>query len=424
MQKYKAPPGTHDVYPRAASWEDNSSKWNELESAFRELCRIYGYGEIRTPIFEQTDLFTRAVGKGTDIVGKEMYTFTDRGNRSMTLRPEGTAPAIRAYLENGIYAEGGISKLYYIGPIFRYERNQKGRYRQHSQCGIEALGSVEPDLDAEIIQFALEFYKKIGINRLDLKINSVGCPKCRPSYREALLQYAQPLLAQMSEDNQRRFEENPLRMLDSKDQNDQDLLKDAPNLIDFLCEECSAHFDQVRSLLDRLDVPWLLDPRLVRGFDYYTKTAFEVQSPDLGAQSTLCGGGRYDGLVQELGGSPTPGMGFGLGIERALIALQALSDGAAETSKLNSFIVTLGDRARSERALLLSNLRKKSVAVDTDYSGKSMKAQMRAADRSGAHYAVIIGDNELDNGTAQVKDLVTSEQSEVQLGSLAEKLLS
>jgi histidyl-tRNA synthetase len=424
MQKYKAPPGTHDVYPGATKWEDNSAKWSELESAFRELCCLYGYGEIRTPIFEPTELFTRAVGEGTDIVGKEMYTFRDRGDRSMTLRPEGTAPAIRAYLENGLYAEGGISKLYYIGPIFRYERNQKGRYRQHSQCGIEALGSEEPDLDAEVIQFALAFYEKIGIDRLDLKINSVGCQQCRPHYRDALVEFARPIYDQMSADNQRRFDENPLRMLDSKDLNDQELLKNAPNLIDFLCEDCAAHFVAVRHILDRLNVRWLLEPRLVRGFDYYTKTAFEVQSPDLGAQSTLCGGGRYDGLVQELGGPSTPGIGFGLGIERALIALQALSPGEAARGKLDSFIVTLGDRARGERAVLLSTLRQRAISVDTDYSGKSMKAQMRAADRSGARFALIIGDNELDRSTVQVKDLATSEQVEVNIDQLAIKLQS
>jgi histidyl-tRNA synthetase len=424
MQKYKAPPGTHDVFPGAAKWEDNSAKWNEIETAFRELCRIYGYGEIKTPIFEPTELFTRAVGEGTDIVGKEMYTFTDRGDRSMTLRPEGTAPAIRAYLENGIYAECGVSKLYYIGPIFRYERNQKGRYRQHSQCGIEALGSVEPDLDAEVIQFALAFYQKIGINRLNLKINSVGCPKCRPSYRDALIDFARPVLGQMSEDNRRRFDENPLRMLDSKDANDQALLKDAPILTDFLCEECASHFAAVRLLLDTLNVPWDLDPRLVRGFDYYTKTAFEIQSPDLGAQATLCGGGRYDGLVEELGGSPTPGIGFGLGIERALIALQALSNGVSPRTGKSSFIVTLGDRARQERPLLLAKLRNASVAVDTDYSGKSMKAQMRAADRSGARFAIILGDNELERSTAQVKDLSSGEQTEVEIDKLADTLLS
>jgi histidyl-tRNA synthetase len=424
MQKYKAPPGTHDVYPGAARWEENSDKWNELESTFRNVCRLYGYNEIRTPIFEPTELFTRAVGEGTDIVGKEMYTFQDRGNRSMTLRPEGTAPAIRAFLENGIYAEGGISKLYYIGPIFRYERNQKGRYRQHSQCGIEALGSSEPDLDAEIIHLALTFYRSIGINRLDLKLNSVGCPICRPAYKAALLDFARPLLSQMSEDNQRRFEENPLRMLDSKDKRDHDLLKEAPNLIDYLCVECATHFERVCAVLNLLEVTWQLDVRLVRGFDYYTKTAFEVQSPDLGAQSTLCGGGRYDGLIEQLGGSQTPGIGFGLGIERALIALQALAGGDLETLRLNAFVVTLGDSAKSTRAALLARLRGSSIAVDTDYAGKTMKAQMRAADRSGARYALIIGDNELDRRSAQVKDLLTGEQTEVGLDLLEQKLLT
>jgi histidyl-tRNA synthetase len=419
MQKYKAPPGTHNVYPGAVKWEEKSEKWNELESTFRTLCHLYGYGEVRTPIFEPTELFTRAVGEGTDIVSKEMYTFRDRGDRSMTLRPEGTAPAIRAYLENSIYAEGGVSKLYYIGPIFRYERNQKGRYRQHSQCGIEALGSSEPELDAEVIHLALSFYRKIGIERLDLKINSVGCPNCRPSYKKALLDFARPLLAHMSEDNQRRFEENPLRMLDSKDPRDQELLASAPNLIDFLCEECASHFENVCGVLKKLDIKWQLDVRLVRGFDYYTKTAFEVQSPDLGAQSTLCGGGRYDGLVQELGGSPTPGIGFGLGIERALIALQALASTETAHRKAGAFIVTLGDKARSERAPLLAQLRSQSIVIDTDYSGKSMKAQMRAADRSKARFAVIIGDDELGRGTVQVKDMETGEQQEISVNELS-----
>jgi histidyl-tRNA synthetase len=424
MPKYTAPKYTHDVYPGAEKWEENSEYWEFLEGAFRNLCRIYDYRRIQTPMFEQTELFTRAVGEGTDIVGKEMYTFEDKGGRSMTLRPEGTAGAIRAYLEDGIYAQGGVHKFYYIGQNFRYERGQKGRYRQHTQCGLEAIGSQDPAVDAEVIQLAMAFYRRIGIDRLTLKINSVGCLNCRPQHREALLAFAKPFYDQMSADNQRRFHENPLRMLDSKDERDQKLLAEAPALTDFLCEECRAHFQQLQENLTQLGIGYELDPKLVRGFDYYTKTAFEVQSPDLGAQSTLCGGGRYDGLVQELGGPPTPAIGFGMGIERALVALQALGRALPAPSGPTAFLVTLGDDARKAGLKVLSDLRAAGVSADTDYSGKGMKSQMKAADRSGARYALILGENELAAGVVQLKDLKSGEQNEISLWSLAGLLKS
>jgi histidyl-tRNA synthetase len=329
---------------------------------------------------------------------------------------------IRAYLEDGIYAQGGVHKLYYIGQNFRYERGQKGRYRQHTQFGLEAIGSQDPALDAEIIQLATTLYRRIGIDRLTLKINSVGCPDCRPKHREALLAYARPLLDQMSADNQRRFQENPLRMLDSKDERDQQLLANAPALTDYLCGECRAHFDELQENLRRLDIAFELDPKLVRGFDYYTKTAFEVQSPDLGAQSTLCGGGRYDGLVEELGGPATPAVGCGIGVERALVALQSLGRELPVAAGPIAFLVTLGDEARKAGVNILSDLRTAGVSADMDYSRKGMKAQMREADRSGARYALILGDNELTAGVVQLKELKTGAQDQVPLVSLAEAL--
>ncbi|HEX5324113.1 MAG TPA: histidine--tRNA ligase [Capsulimonadaceae bacterium] len=424
MPKYSAPKYTHDVFPDAQNWEENSEYWEFLEEAFRDLCRLYDYRRVQTPIFEQTELFTRAVGEGTDIVSKEMFTFEDKAGRSMTLRPEGTAGAIRAYIEDGLYAQGGVQKYWYIGPNFRYERGQKGRYRQHMQCGLEAIGSQDPALDAEVIQLAMAFYRRIGIERLTLKINSVGCQECRPKHREALLVFAKPFLEEMSADNQRRFRENPLRMLDSKDERDQQLLANAPALIDFLCDECRTHFEALKGCLDLLGIPYELDPKLVRGFDYYTKTAFEVQSPDLGAQSTLCGGGRYDGLVEELGGQAAPAVGCGMGIERALIALQSLGRPLPVCAGPTAFLVTLGDDARNAGFKLLFELREAGVSADMDFGGKSMKAQMRAADKASARFALIFGENELATGVAQCKDLKSGTQEEVAISSLAEHLKS
>ena len=381
--KYHRPPDTHDVYPGAQKFEDNSARWQLVESTFRAIAHRYAYDEIRTPMFESTDLFKRAVGEGTDIVSKEMYTFEDRGGRSLTLRPEGTAPVLRAYLENSLYARGGVTKLFYIGPNFRYERGQRGRYRQHTQVGLEALGSSDARLDAEIIQLAQTMLRDLGLTRLILAINSVGCPECRPRYREALVAFATPLASQMSEENQRRLAENPLRMLDSKSENDQRLLEGAPQLLDYLCNDCREHFNQLQSYLDRIGVQYEVNPRLVRGFDYYTKTAFEFISSDLGAQSTLCGGGRYDGLVEELGGPPTPGIGFGMGVERVLIAMQSIETESQPELAPSVFIVAMGDEAARQAVTLLSEMRAEGLRADTDFAGGGFKAQLRAADRSG-----------------------------------------
>jgi histidyl-tRNA synthetase len=392
------------VPPANEAWR-HTARWRAVESIFRKVCFHYGYREIRTPVMESTELFQRAVGEGTDIVSKEMFTFTDRGDRSMTLRPEGTAPVIRAYLENKLYADSPLQKLYYITHVYRYERGQKGRYREHQQTGVEAIGSQDPAVDAEVITLAMEFYRRLGINETELLLNSVGCPVCRPRYRDALREYARPLLHAMSRDNQRRFEVNPLRMLDSKDKADITAMEGAPELTDYLCEECKSHFSLLQNYLRALDVRYTLDSRLVRGFDYYTKTAFEIICPALGAQNAIGGGGRYDGLVEECGGDPTPGIGFGIGTERCLIALEELDISLPiEDESPLVFIVPLGAEAKIYAVRLLHALRRAEITSEIGYDNKSLKAQMRQANRLGARYVIMMGDDELKQETALIKD--------------------
>lgn len=424
--RYAAPKGTHDILPPGndrTDWADDIGKWHWLEGVFRDLCARYGYEEIRTPTFEATELFKRAVGEGTDIVNKEMYSFVTKGGDDVTLRPEGTAPTLRAYVQNRVWIERPVAKLYYVASIFRYERQQKGRYRQHHQVGIEALGAQGPDIDAEVISLAMAFFRALGIARLTLKLNSVGTVESRARYVAALREFAEPLLSQMSEDNQRRFRENALRMLDSKEPRDQTLLADAPFLTDYLDDESRAHFDKLRGYLDAFGVTYEIDPRLVRGFDYYTRTAFEIQSPDVGSQSALCGGGRYDSLVEDLDGPPTPGIGFGLGIERALIALQAAQVPVPEVPGPAAFLCPLGTAARAAAVPLLANLRAASLSADMDYTGRKLKAMLEQADRINARYAIILGDNELSEGVAQLRDMKTKEQKAVPLEKLAEALV-
>lgn len=405
---YTAAPYMHDVLPTEPSKDGwlHVARWKAVERLFRETCRTFGYHEIRTPIMESTELFTRSIGQGTDIVSKEMFTFEDRGGRSMTLRPEGTAPVIRACVEHNLVTEGQVTKLCYVSTIYRYERGQRGRYREHQQTGVEALGSQDPALDAEIISLALEFYRRIGLCNLELRLNSVGCPACRPSYRQALIDYATPLADRMSEDNRTRLAVNPLRMLDSKDPRDRELLENAPSLSDHLCPECAEHFGRLQELLKSIGVRFCLDPHLVRGFDYYTKTAFEIVSPELGAQNVVGGGGRYDGLYEEIGGPHTPGIGFGIGTERCLIVLDQLGinlpieDGAPDV-----FVAAPTPETRPIATMLVHSLRVAGIASDMDYCGKSLKAQMRQANRLGAHYVAILGADEIARGAASVKDL-------------------
>jgi histidyl-tRNA synthetase len=382
------------------------------------VCKAYGFAEIRTPIFEQTELFHRAVGDGTDIVAKETYDLVTRGGDRLTLRPEGTAGAIRAYVSERLWIERPIAKLLYIGPNFRYERAQRGRYRQHHQAGVEVLGASMPSIDAEIIDLAIAFYKALGITDLTVKVNSVGTKESRVVYVDALKAYAEPLLSEMSDDNKRRFEQNPLRMLDSKDKRDIALLENAPNLVDFLDDASAEHFNKVCSYLDALGIPYEVDHRLVRGFDYYTRTAFEIQCKVLGDKA-LGGGGRYNQLVEQLGGPATPGIGFGLGIERVLITMEELGLPRPGGNQLDAFICPMGDAARDVATMLASNLRHAGLSIDVDYLGRRLKAMLEMADAGGARYAIVIGDDELAAQTASVRELATQTQHTVSLADLA-----
>ena len=420
--RYSAPRGTHDVLPSGnnrTDWVDDIEKWHWLEGVFRAACALYGYEEVRTPIFEATDLFHRAVGEGSDIVSKETYDFLSKGGDPLTLRPEGTAGVLRAYVQHRMYIERPVAKLYYLAPNFRYERVQKGRYRQHSQCGVELLGASGPESDAEVIDLLHGVFTRLGVSRLTLKINSVGTVENRTLYTEALREYAMPFVAEMSEDNQRRFELNALRMLDSKDPRDQEILAGAPLLTDFLDDESRAHFETLQGLLTTLGIPFELDPRLVRGFDYYTRTLFEIVSPDVGAQSALAGGGRYNRLVEDLGGPKTAGIGFGMGIERTLIALQALEVPVPTGARLAAFLCPIGDRARTACVTLLAQLRGERIAADMDYTGRKLKSMLEQADYRGARYALIVGDDEVEAGTVQIRDIATAQNISAPLSGLA-----
>lgn len=424
--KLNAPPYMNDVlpYPPKEAWL-HSARWRSVEMAFRDVCRRYGYREIRTPILEQTELFTRSVGEETDIVSKEMFTFEDRGGRSLTLKPEGTAPAVRACLEHSLFADHPVLKLYYIGQNFRYERGQKGRYRQHQQLGIEVFGSADAAIDAEVIQLAMEFYRTIGITDQELRINSVGTPESRSAYLEALRAYALPHIAEYSLEGQHRYEANALRMLDTKDAGDLKLLADAPHLVDFLDEGSQIHFEKLQAYLTAAGVPFVIDHRLVRGFDYYTRTAFEIIGKNLGAQSALGGGGRYDGLVAECGGPATPGIGFGLGMERCMLVLDTLGiELPVEDERPMAFIVTLGDeeKVRPAAVVLLSQLRAEGISADMDYLYRKFGQQARTADNLGALYLLVLGDGELERGVVGLRDQMTKEQRDVPLGDIAKAL--
>jgi histidyl-tRNA synthetase len=416
--RYSAPRGTTDVLPR------DIARWRYVEGKFRDVCRLYDYEELRTPTFEETELFTRSIGEHTDIVSKEMYTFLDRAERSMTLRPEGTAPIVRAYLQHKLYGEQPVTKVYYVSSIFRYERPQAGRYREHHQVGAEAIGSKDPAIDAEVISLLMQYLTSLGLQGLELKVNSVGCPECRPSYREALRESVGPYLGELCESCRTRYDANPLRMLDCKVPSCRELTVAVPSIVDHLCEDCSGHLESVLGYLDLLGVKYTVDPRLVRGFDYYTKTAFEVVSAQLGAQNAVGGGGRYDGLVEEMGGDPTPAVGFGSGIERVLLTMEALGIEIPVITHPDVFVATLGEKPREAGIKLLADLRRAGIAAETDYSGKSLKAQMKAADREQARFVVIIGDDELSRGLIKVRNMATREETDVPLDQAVEKITS
>jgi histidyl-tRNA synthetase len=407
--KYKAVYGTHDMLP------DESSGWQYLETKVREVFAIYNYKEIRVPTFEETELFARSIGQDTDIVRKEMYTFLDQGKRSLTLRPEGTAGVVRAYLENGMGEKSPLVKLYYVGSMFRQERPQKGRLREFHQFGIEAIGSADPSLDVEQIEMAARICRELKITDFKLHLNSIGCPVCRPVHREKLLDYMKDRVGDLCEDCKTRYLRNPLRMFDCKNQQCIEQLKDAPAMIDYLCEDCQAHYDEVKRHLKELKIDCVEDKRLVRGLDYYTKTAFEVKSPRLGSQDTLLGGGRYDLLVEELGGKSTPAIGFAAGMERFMLVLQTQKRLDFDQRKLNLFIAALGDEAKAFAVKLIRDLRGQNVTCETDYLQRSLKAQMREANRQKAEKVLIIGEEEMKKGKALLKDMQNGEQQEIDL---------
>ena len=414
--RYGAPRGTADILPR------ESPRWQYVENRFRDICRLYGYDELRTPTFEETELFARSIGEHTDIVSKEMYTFLDRAGRSMTLRPEGTAPVVRAYLQHKLFGEMPVSKFYYVASIFRYERPQAGRYREHHQVGVEAIGSQDSAIDAEVISLALHYPTSLGIRNLELRVNSVGCPSCLPGYKNLLKKAVESYLAELCENCRARYNVNPLRMLDCKVPRCRELTVSVPNIVEHLCQECSEHLSAVLHYLDALGIGYTLDPRLVRGLDYYTKTAFEIVSTELGAQNSVGGGGRYDGLIAELGGPPTPGVGFGSGIERTLSVMEAQGIGIPVDTHPSVFIATLGDKSREVGVKLLADLRRAGVAAETDYAGKSLRAQMKSADREQVRLTVIIGEDELNRGEVKVRNMETKEEVDVPLDQAVERI--
>ncbi len=418
MTKYKAPRGTKDVLP------DEIPEWRFVEETFRHVCSLYGYREIRTPAFEETELFVRTAGESSDIVTKQMYTFSDPGGESYTLRPEGTAPTVRAFIQHNLGYGMPVIKLFYIAPIFRYERPQAGRLRQHHQCGIEVLGSGDPAVDAEVIALGVDFLSRVEVSGYEIHINSVGCLRCRPAYRQALVKFLEPHEGGLCEDCKRRLKINPLRALDCKEESCRAITASAPSILAYLCEECRAHFESVLSYLEGVGIEFIVDSRLVRGLDYYTKTTFEFLHPSLGAQSAVLAGGRYDGLVEECGGKPTPGIGFGCGIERVLMLRRNCNLRKEEGSIVDVFVCAVGDGIRQHAFKLLQQLRGAGVRADMDYLGRSLKAQMRFADRLGATYAIIIGDEELSNGVATVRAMKESKQQQVPFGELIDYLRS
>jgi histidyl-tRNA synthetase len=399
--KITAPRGTADILP------PDSTRWQELESRIRALANTYGYREIRTPIFESTELFVRGVGELTDIVEKEMYTFTDKGGRSLTLRPEWTAPVVRATLEHNLLATGP-QRLFYIGPIFRYERPQKGRYRQSHQFGIECFGFSGPEADGEVISLAWALVRSYGITDAVLSINSIGDETCRPRYREALVAHFGPHAGALSEESQRRLERNPLRILDSKDPKDVPFIATAPTFESVLCEACREHFAAVKAYLDALEIPYTVSSGVVRGLDYYTRTVFEIESGVLGAQSAVCGGGRYDNLVQSLGGPSVPAVGFALGLERFLMMLQAVGERSTTTPSVRRRgvqAIALGAQARARLTPLVAQLRELDIPAFMDYDDRKLVAQLNAADRNHARHALILGTQELAAGQIVLRDL-------------------
>ncbi|WP_367122982.1 histidine--tRNA ligase [Staphylococcus capitis subsp. urealyticus] len=412
----KIPRGTQDILP------EDSIKWRHIENKLDELMELYNYKEIRTPIFESTELFARGVGDSTDVVQKEMYTFKDKGDRSLTLRPEGTAAVVRSYIEHKMQGNPNQSvKLYYNGPMFRYERKQKGRYRQFNQFGVEAIGAENPSIDAEVLAMVMHIYESFGLKHLKLVINSIGDSESRKEYNEALVNHFEPVIDTFCSDCQSRLHTNPMRILDCKIDRDKEAIKTAPRITDYLNDDSKAYYEQVKHHLDDLNIPYVEDPNLVRGLDYYTHTAFELMmdNPNYdGAITTLCGGGRYNGLLQLLDGPSETGIGFALSIERLLLALEEEGIELDIEENFDLFIVTMGEEADRYAVKLLNDLRKNGVKADKDYLNRKIKGQMKQADRLNAKYTIVIGDQELENNSIAIKNMTTGESENIQLDQL------
>lgn len=403
--------GMNDILPGEVE------TWQFLEAAARRVFSLHGFSEIRVPVVERTELFCRSIGETTDIVEKEMYTFQDKGGNSLTLRPEGTASVMRALIEHKLYARDPLNKLFYLGPMFRHERPQKGRYRQFYQIGVEAVGVDDPSIDAQTLAMLNHFADEIGLRDLDLQLNSLGCPVCRPDYREQLLTFLQKRLDGLCDDCRRRYQTNPLRVLDCKVAGCREATLEAPAMLDYLCNDCDDHFSTVRGYLDGLGTPYSVNKRMVRGLDYYTKTTFELVTGQLGAQNAVAAGGRYDGLVKQLGGPELPGIGFAMGVERLFLLL----DGSrCEAKKPDVFLAALGEKARREVFNRMHQLQRRGIRAEMEYQAKSLKAQMRRADKLGARFVLILGEDELTRGVAQLRDMADSSQREIELARLEE----
>ena len=403
------PKGTKDMLPQEAY------KWHYVEGVAREVASEFGFKEIRTPMFEHTELFQRGVGDTTDVVQKEMYTFDDKGGRSITLRPEGTAGAARSFLENGLSNEALPQKICYLTSCYRYEKPQTGRLREFHQFGIECFGAASPLADAEMIALAKQIFDELGVKDLHLEINSIGCPKCRAEYHKALKEYFTSRIDELCDTCRDRLDRNPMRILDCKSPVCSEIAKDAPVVLDYLCDECREHFEKTKSYLDASNIEYIVNPQIVRGLDYYTKTVFEFVSDSIGSQGTVCGGGRYDGLIEELGGQHTPSLGFGMGLERLQLVMEAQGCEFPEPSRPDLFIVAMGDKATLKAIEIAKDMRDEGYSVVYDLNGRSLRAQMKYADKCNAKYNVVIGDNEVDTKTAILKDMATGEQSEISL---------
>ncbi len=408
------PRGTQDFLPQ------DVEKWQYIESKARDICRRFQYNEIRTPIFEHTELFQRGVGETTDIVEKEMYTFLDKSERSLTLRPEGTAGVVRAYVENKLHGAADVQKLYYMGPMFRYERAMAGRYRQFHQFGIEAIGAADPAIDAEVIALGYLFYEEMGLRNVRVELNSVGTPQCREQYRDALRQFFQPNLDKLCKDCQSRFERNPMRILDCKI--DVEYCQGAPSILAFLDDESEQHFQKVQQALTAMGIPFNINPGLVRGLDYYTHTAFEYMADGIGSITTIGGGGRYNGLVGQIGGQDKPGVGLGLGLERLLLIMEAQQVGVPPQNPIEIYVVGLGEEAEARATALVFELRKAGISAERDYLQRKMKGQLKAADRLEAAYVAILGEDELARGEIVVKTMATGHQQSFALEQFVQQM--